>query len=49
MNINFYNFIINTKYMLSGMITIFVVIGIIVLMTMLINKFSNYLSNKKEQ
>lgn len=48
MNINFYNFILNLKYMVSGMITIFVVIGIIVIMTMLLNKFSNYLSNRNQ-
>lgn len=48
MNINFYNFVANLKYMLSGMITIFIVIGIIVIITMLLNKFSNYLSSKNE-
>ena len=38
MNINPLNFISNLKYMLSGMIGIFIVIGIIVLITMLLNK-----------
>ncbi len=32
------NFISNLKYMLSGMIAIFIVIGIIALATILINK-----------
>ena len=38
MNINPLNFISNLKYMLGGMIGIFIVIGIIVLITMLLNK-----------
>ena len=49
MNINFGNFISNIYYMVWGMITIFIVIGIIVLLTMALNKFSNFLSNKSEQ
>ena len=32
------NFISNLKYMLSGMIAIFIVIGVIILCTVLINK-----------
>lgn len=38
MNINPLNFISNLKYMIGGMIGIFIVIGIIVLITMLLNK-----------
>lgn len=38
MNINPLNFISNLKYMIGGMIDIFIVIGIIVLITMLLNK-----------
>ncbi|MBE7037863.1 MAG: oxaloacetate decarboxylase [Ruminococcaceae bacterium] len=49
MNINFGNFISNLHYMLSGMVTIFIVIGIIVIITMLLNKFSNYLANRNEE
>lgn len=37
-------FIYNLKYMLSGMIAIFIVIGIIILATMLLNKI---FTNKK--
>ncbi len=32
------NFVSNLKYMLSGMVAIFLVIGVIVLITMIINK-----------
>lgn len=32
------NFVSNLKYMLSGMIAIFIVIGVIILCTVLINK-----------
>ena len=38
MNISFMNFASNLKYMLSGMIGIFVVMGIIILITGTINK-----------
>ena len=38
MNINPLNFVANLKYMVGGMIGIFIVIGIIILATMLINK-----------
>jgi hypothetical protein len=38
MNINLMNFISNLSYMGSGMLTIFVVIGVIVLVTMILNK-----------
>lgn len=41
MNINPMNFVFNLKYMLFGMLTIFAVIGIIIIITMLLNKFSN--------
>ena len=41
MNINPMNFVFNLKYMLFGMLTIFAVIGIIVIITMLLNKFSH--------
>lgn len=40
MNINPMNFIYNLRYMLYGMLTIFAVIGIIIIITMLLNKFS---------
>ena len=32
------NFVSNLKYMLSGMIAIFIVIGVIIIITILINK-----------
>ena len=38
MNINPINFIKNLSYMGSGMLTIFVVIGIIIVVTMILNK-----------
>lgn len=38
MNINFMNFIDNLSYMLSGMLDIFVVIGIIIVITLCLNK-----------
>lgn len=41
MNINPMNFVFNLKYMLFGMLTIFAVIGIIIIITMLLNKFSH--------
>lgn len=41
MNINPMNFVLNLKYMLFGMLTIFAVIGIIIIITMLLNKFSH--------
>lgn len=39
--INFapFNFVLNLKYMLSGMLVIFVLIGVIILTTLLVNKF----------
>lgn len=40
MNINFMNFIDNLSYMLSGMLDIFVVIGIIIVITLCLNKIS---------
>ncbi|MCI5969868.1 MAG: oxaloacetate decarboxylase [Oscillospiraceae bacterium] len=40
MNINPMNFVYNLRYMLYGMLTIFAVIGIIIIITMLLNKFS---------
>ena len=41
MNINPMNFLYNLRYMLYGMLTIFAVIGIIIIITMLLNKFSH--------
>ena len=41
MNINPMNLVFNLKYMAFGMLTIFAVIGIIVIITMLLNKFSH--------
>ncbi|MDY5626189.1 MAG: oxaloacetate decarboxylase [Clostridia bacterium] len=40
MNINPMNFVYNLRYMLYGMLTIFAVIGIIIIITILLNKFS---------
>ncbi|MBQ7045631.1 MAG: oxaloacetate decarboxylase [Clostridia bacterium] len=40
MNFNPMNFITNLSYMLKGMIGIFVVIGVIILITVLLNKFT---------
>lgn len=37
---NLMNFVNNLPYMLYGMITIFAVIGIIILITVLLNKFT---------
>ena len=45
MNFNPMNFINSLSYMLEGMIGIFAVIGIIVVVTMLLNKFT---SSKKD-
>ena len=41
MNINPMNFVFNLKYMAYGMLTIFAVIGIIIIITMLLNKFTS--------
>ncbi len=38
MNINFMNFVANLKYMVGGMIGILIVIGVIILVTMILNK-----------
>ena len=38
MDINFMNFADNLKYMASGMLGIFIVIGIIVIITSVLNK-----------
>lgn len=38
MNINPFNFVSSLKYMVGGMIGIFIVIGIIIIATVLINK-----------
>lgn len=35
---NAMNFVYNLKYMLSGMIAIFIVIGVIIIATLLLNK-----------
>ena len=40
------NFISNLKYMLSGMIAIFIVIGVIIICTVLINKIFSGKKNK---
>ncbi len=40
MNINMMNFITNLKYMGLGMLGIIVVIGVIILITMLLNKIT---------
>lgn len=40
MEFNPMNFVSNLSYMLKGMIGIFVVIGIIILITVLLNKFT---------
>ena len=45
MNFQPYNFVKNLVYMGEGMLGIFIVIGIIVLLTMLLNK----LTSKKEK
>lgn len=39
---NAYNFVSNLKYMLSGMLAIFVVIGVIIIITALINKIFSF-------
>ncbi len=40
MNINITNFVDNLYYMGVGMLGIFIVIGVIILITMLLNKFT---------
>lgn len=40
------NFVSNLKYMLSGMIAIFIVIGVIIICTVLINKIFSGKKNK---
>ena len=49
MNFNFepINFVNNLGYMLKGMIGIFVVIGVIVVLTILLNKTANNMTNKQ--
>lgn len=41
MNINFMNFVDNLYYMGVGMLNILIVIGVIILITMLLNKFGS--------
>lgn len=41
MNINPMNFLKNMEYMGSGMISIFIVIGIIIIVTYLVNKLTS--------
>lgn len=41
MNINPINFIYNLKYMGTGMLGILIVIGVIVLLTMILNKVTS--------
>lgn len=38
MNIDLYNFVENLSYMGTGMLSIFIVIGVIILFTVLLNK-----------
>lgn len=40
MNINPMNFVYNLKYMGTGMLGILIVIGVIILLTMLLNKIT---------
>lgn len=40
MNMNIMNFVYNLKYMGVGMLGIFIVIGVIVLITMFLNKIT---------
>lgn len=46
MNFQPYNFVKNLVYMGEGMLGIFIVIGVIVLLTMLLNKIT---SNKNDE
>lgn len=48
MNINPWNFVENLYYMGVGMLSIFIVIGVIILMTMLLNKISGSKKNNNE-
>ncbi len=41
MTVNFMNFVDNLSYMFYGMINIFIVIGVIVLLTMFLNKITS--------
>ncbi len=41
MNINPMNFVSNLKYMGVGMLTILIVIGVIIVITMLLNKITS--------
>lgn len=45
MNFNPMNFVYNLRYMVVGMISIFAVIGVIILITVILNKIS---SNKEK-
>lgn len=46
MNINIMNFVANLKYMGLGMLGIIVVIGVIILITMFLNKVTDKKGNK---
>lgn len=41
MNFNPENFVANLKYMATGMISIFLVIGVIILVTVILNELSS--------
>ena len=43
------NFVSNLKYMLSGMIAIFIVIGVIILITYALNRVVNYVAFAREE
>lgn len=46
---NWMNFVDNLKYMGLGMLGIFVVIGIIILCTVLLNLFANLINKNKKK
>lgn len=49
MEVNWMNFVDNLKYMGLGMLGIFVVIGIIILFTVLLNFFANLINKKRKK
>lgn len=49
MEVNWMNFVDNLKYMGLGMLGIFVVIGIIILCTVLLNFFANLINKKRKK
>lgn len=48
MTVNFMNFVKNLSYMFYGMLDIFVVIGVIVVLTMILNKISAQIGKEKQ-